>query len=394
MLDLDPGQPEYTPAGTLSLVQVSAPNFGAPFVHPGLHDTSYRVVRCHAMASSSPASSPELFLEAASDLFSTYKSTMRGCPLIINTPGWILGTGLDLLSELITRTIPNEVVYMSHDGPLESVEAIQGATRKTFSTLSSQPSEVSLRTAAHLRSMQTMSYFHRDTRTQTWHAKPLASLRPWNIRYAGANPGIRGILSYDFQSPPDLLADAINGMVLAAVEVEDKAAFKSIMAGNKENTLRNSTEPAVTWSPEGLPIMANPADAALLPAHSRMLGLVLVRGIDVPNQHLQIITPIPVVEIERAREQGHSVVLVHGKFDAPTWAYMEGFYEKSKALLPSVDNSASDAESDREVEETSGSQEDMDMDMPWVEMLRGNQKRPVGSKAWRVRRDLGRNAGD
>lgn len=240
--------------------------------------------------------------------------------------------------------------------------------------------------------MQTMSYFHRDTDTQSWHAKPLASLRPWNVRYAGANPGIRGILSYDFQSPPNLLADAINGMILAAVVVEDKAAFRSITAGNRENTLRKSTEPAVAWSPEGLPILANPADAALDPAHSRTLGLVLVRGIDVSNQQLQIITPIPVAEIERAREQGHRIVLVHGKFDPPTWAYMEGVYEKSKALLPSVDNSASDAESDRDVEETNGDQEDMDM--PWVEVLRGNQKRPVGSKAWRVRRDLGRNAAD
>jgi polynucleotide 5'-hydroxyl-kinase GRC3/NOL9 len=27
---------------------------------------------------------------------------------------------------------------------------------------------------------------------------------------------------------------------------------------------------------------------------------------------------------------------------------------------------------------------------PWVEMLHGNQKRSVGSRVWRVRRDLGK----
>jgi polynucleotide 5'-hydroxyl-kinase GRC3/NOL9 len=31
------------------------------------------------------------------------------------------------------------------------------------------------------------------------------------------------------------------------------------------------------------------------------------------------------------------------------------------------------------------------VEVPWVEMLHGSQKRAVGSKVWRVRRDLGRN---
>jgi polynucleotide 5'-hydroxyl-kinase GRC3/NOL9 len=30
------------------------------------------------------------------------------------------------------------------------------------------------------------------------------------------------------------------------------------------------------------------------------------------------------------------------------------------------------------------------MEVPWVEMLHGSQKRAAGSKVWRVRRDLGR----
>ena len=31
---------------------------------------------------------------------------------------------------------------------------------------------------------------------------------------------------------------------------------------------------------------------------------------------------------------------------------------------------------------------------PWIEVLRGSEKRPIGSKVWRVRRDLGKNIGD
>lgn len=400
ILDLDPGQPEYAPAGTLSLVHATWPNLGTPFTHPNLEDERFKVIRCHAIASNSPASSPELYLECVFDLFETYRRSLKNCPLVINTPGWVLGTGLDLMTEIVREINPNEVVYLSEDGPLETVESLQAATRRTFSTLPSQPSELSSRSAANFRAMQTQSYFHakspgaQQSRNLEWTTKPLASMRPWLVRYSGANAGITGIISYDHQAPLNLLADSINGMVLAVVEIEDKRAFRRDAAAQHD---ANGLE--ILRSPEGLPAVQNNDDSTLDPRYAKTIGLALVRGIDVDSQCLQIITPISAKTFQAAQIKGSSIVLVYGKFDTPTWAYTEDIYERTEQ--PEQLIQGSDSEDDNaQVEELSddhtrpGEKDGKVARVPWLEVLEGNQKRPVGSKVWRVRRDLGRNGGD
>lgn len=404
VLDLDPGQPEYAPVGTISLVHIKSPNLGSPFSHTSLEDSVYQVVRCHTIASPSPASDPELYLECAADLYDTYRRTLRSCPLIINTPGWILGTGLDLISELISRIIPANVVYMSEDGPADTVESFMSATKGKFFTLPSYSQDVNLRTAAHLRAMQTMSYFHASVESsagassrQTWVAQSLSSIRPWQLRYAGTDAGIRGILCYDYQAPTDLVVDAINGMILAAVEVVDQKAFRELCAdGSQPQSGQSSNIPEakipISYSPEQLPIITNPNDISLDPCYSRLIGLVLVRGIDVLSKDLHIITPIASETIGRIKSQGHDIVLVYGKFETPTWAYTEDIYDRSNPSEVSImEEASSDVESETSLDQV-GDIDDT-ISVPWVEVLRGNEKRPVGSQAWRVRRDLGRHGG-
>ncbi|KND89342.1 Polynucleotide 5'-hydroxyl-kinase GRC3 [Tolypocladium ophioglossoides CBS 100239] len=237
ILDLDPGQPEYAPPGTLSLVHVTQPNLGASFTHPSLDAEAYHVVRCHSLASVNPASAAELHLECAMDLYDYYRRTLRRCPLLINTPGWILSLGLELLVQIIINIRPAEVIYMSEEGPAETVEALRNATKNALTTLPSQPAEFASRTAAHFREMQTMSYFHtllgsgsEGTPRLSWSPSALSSLRPLVVRYSGRHSGIVGILRYDYQIPSDLLGEGINGMVLAIVEIEDPRAFRNLVS--------------------------------------------------------------------------------------------------------------------------------------------------------------------
>lgn len=397
VLDLDPGQPEYAPTGTLSLVHVTSPNFSPSFAHASLDDARFRVTRCHTIASNSPASAPELYLECAADLFDTYRRTLRNYPLVINTPGWILGTGLDLMIEFISKVNPNEVVYLSEDGPLETVEGLQSATKQSFSTLPSQPSELTVRSAAQFRAMQMMSYFHSADRESHkvhgrtgWDTKSIASMPPWCVRYAGKEAGLLGIICYDYQVPLNLLCDAINGMVLAVVEIEDDRAFR-------DATGTSNIE--IAQSPEGLPSIQNLTDMTLDPRYAKTIGLALIRGVDVERQILQLITPIKSTVMAGVKASGHSIVLVHGKFDTPTWAYTEDFYERSLDTGEQAQAPDSEGEDTSEQgsfkEDTSPDAHDSDVaPIPWVEVLHGNQRRPVGSQVWRVRRDLGRNSGD
>ncbi|KAJ3470517.1 hypothetical protein MRS44_000616 [Fusarium solani] len=419
VLDLDPGQPEYAPAGTLSLVVVTRPNLGTPFTHPGANTPAFNIRRCHSMASVTPASDPDLYLACAMDLFDTYRKDFADLPLIINTPGWILGTGLDLLSDLIERTNPEEVLYMSEEGPSETVDALRAATKTAFTELPSQQSEFTSRTAAHLRAMQTMSYFHlqevatsspegsKPTTSTKWNPLPLSCKPPLLVKYSTPTRGILGFLSYDYQCPPELLADTVNGLVLAAVEIEDAKAFSGFTSESSSEEVSSSNMevdvggpvPLISTTPEGLPFIPNYNDAALDPQHSRTIGLVLLRGIDTKSNTLQLITPIALEEFKRARSQGRHIILLHGKFDAPSWAYTEDLYEKAGAdegsndVLEVTDEDTEDDNSDAEPEETA-KVSDL-TEVPWVEILKGSDKRPVGSRVWRVRRDLGRNtAGD
>ncbi|KAG6005965.1 hypothetical protein E4U43_000514 [Claviceps pusilla] len=418
VLDLDPGQPEFAPPGTVSLVRVSRPNLGAPFSHTSFGDPGNTVVRCHALASVTPASSPDLFIACATDMYEFYQRFHRKSPLIINTPGWVLGTGLDLLVTLITRMRPAQVIYMSEEGPVDVVETLEEATKREFSTLPSQPSDFMSRTSAHFRSMQMMSYFHSHVQPESktaktssvrWLSQPLSHARPYVVQYEGTNQGILGILSYDCQTPPHLLAASINGAILAIVEIEAPAAFREIH--DTKSTIGDATGADVEiWrTPERLPLLVNATDGTLDPRYCRTIGLALIRGIDAQNKLLQILTPLPLSALEEIQSQGRSIVLVHGSFDSPHWAYTEDLYAEQT-------NQDDDTTVEKDLDMSDGDSNDEDDDdglvecsrsaqgnrayacdastVPWIETLTGNQKRPVGSRVWRVRRDLGKSNGD
>ncbi|KAK1783338.1 hypothetical protein QBC45DRAFT_366067 [Copromyces sp. CBS 386.78] len=480
VLDLDPGQPEFGPPSVISLNKLSSPNLSPPFCHPAL-DPKTAQLRAHTVASVTPSLDPDHFVACALDLFHTYKTSpsLNQLPLIINTPGWIQGTGLDILSELIRQTVPNEVVYMSQDGPEETVDGLKAACQDKkipFVALPSQQPQGQIsssvdastpaasgggssRTALHLRTMQTMSYFHlffssltaqqqglsqsqHHIQTHpgpTWSPTPLTHLPPWRVRYRGPRPGFLGILCYDHQPAPDLLAEAINGMILALVKIEDRAgAFRdfpdllvfpqeqhqSQQSMQQHQQSKNKPDLLICKTPrESLPHLPNPQGKTLSPSHSRVLGLVLVRGIDTLKGELQLLTPLPV---EVLSEKGQDLVLVAGRFDTPSWAYAEDLHrsqwERNNAnadVARSKMAAVSGGGAKMEIDDVNGEEGDQDSDetesvgadeveerpewqrvkalhdgtseaQPWVEMLHGSQGRAAGSKVWRVRRDLGR----
>ncbi|KAK3348276.1 hypothetical protein B0H65DRAFT_523069 [Neurospora tetraspora] len=491
VLDLDPGQPEFGPPSVISLNKLSSPNLSPPFCHPALDSTTAQL-RAHTVASVTPSLDPDHFVACALDLFHTYKTnpSLNKLPLIINTPGWIQGTGLDILSELIRQTVPTEVIYMSQDGPEETVDGLKAACQDKkipFVTVPSQQPQGqqlssstettttsgggSSRTALHLRTMQTMSYFHllfssltatapqghqvqSQSQSQThpgptWSPTPLTHLPPWRVRYRGPRPGFLGILCYDHQPAPDLLAEAINGMILALVKIEDRAGafrdFPDLLVSPQEQHQQSKQskqsqsvqqfkqsqsqkpELLICKTPrESLPHLPNPQGKTLSPAHSRVLGLVLVRGIDVKRGELQLLTPLP---FEVITEKDQDLVLVAGRFDTPSWAYAEDLHRRQwernnaaarnkaaghagqqslvfggGAKMEIDDDNGEDGDQSDETESVGADEVEERPEMervkalhdgtseaqPWVEMLHGSQGRAAGSKVWRVRRDLGR----
>ncbi|KAK4143040.1 uncharacterized protein C8A04DRAFT_37766 [Dichotomopilus funicola] len=455
VLDIDPGQPEFSPPGVISLCKITAPNLSPSFCHPTLTPEQGQL-RAHAIASVTPGLDLDHYIACVLDLFGHYqRSADAGLPLVINTPGWVQGTGLDILTELITSIRPTEVIYMSQDGPEETVRSLRSAasvptpttttpitttttttTHSTqppprpppvFTTLPSQPSEPpsSSRTSLHFRTMQTMSYFHlshppplppplQPPSPPAWNPVPLSTLRPWRARYAGKHRGFRGILCYDHQPAPALLAEAINGTVLAVVRLEDRRAALAGLGNDaeedesedeKENKDRNEVgsgnrrNPNPYPNPTNMPLIPNPLGLTLPPQHTHTLGLVLVRGVDTVRHELQLLTPLAAEVVAGFRD---NIVLVAGRFDTPSWAYSEDLYWRRAGGGGDGGVNVGDGHEEEEDEieiEIEDESEDEDEDggnegqgeLPWVEMLHGNQKRAAGSKVWRVRRDLGKN---
>jgi len=356
-------------------------------------------------------------MACAIDLFAHYRnllSTTPNCPLVINTSGWVLGTGLELLTDLIAKIHPTDIIYMSQEGPWDVVKSLKEAAKSTpVYTLPSQTSEYTTRTAAHLRTMQTMSYFHLDPKSKdnlVWNDTPLTAIPPWEIKYSGESAGILGIICYGEQPPADLLFDSINGSLVAVVVIDDMAAIPGwnsdepdtmhdnsdpIPSPGVQNDTQTLQNPLLIRTPiSDLPYF-NPFNSiSLLPQHSHCVGMALVRGIDIPRRRLQVLTPISPGIIEEASEQGKNIVLVSGKFDTPGWAYTEDMVKTSvleKEGKKQGDEEGSDEEMDGDENVTEVGKEHSFTNVPWVERLEGSQGRGVGARVWRVRRDLGKS---
>ncbi|KAI3401111.1 hypothetical protein diail_257 [Diaporthe ilicicola] len=396
ILDIDPGQPEFSPPGVISLVQLEDPNIAPPFGHPTLIDIR-STPRSHAIASVTPASDIEHYLECVSDLYYTYQKSHTAFPLIINTPGWVQGTGLGLLMDLTSKMRPTEVIYMSEDGPEDTVEGLKSVCGGiTFTTLPSQSSEYTTRTALHLRHMQAMSYFHvdHDLSIDTairWDTKPLTSKPPLMLNYGGKKSGILGVVCYGYQPETELLADSIDGTIVAVVEIEDRRAFCTTIqaddgaVSNEELDGLNvdqvrDLESFIQHTPEKIPYIR--CGTTLRPQFSRCIGLALVRGIDIQRALVALVSPLSTAVLT-----GKDIVLVSGKFDPPTWAYTEDHYNCASQRGEDQTEDASVAD-----EFEQGGQ-GLSGEIPWVESLHGGQKRVAGSRTWRVRRDLGRSGG-
>lgn len=378
-LDLDPGQPEYSPMGQVYLSHLRKPNFGAPFSHPTLDkSTDGDIVRAHHIGAVSPQADPDHYTVCALDLMNTYWNLLQTypqCPLIINFPGWIFGQGLEIVTWLIKSLGISDVVYMSEKGPAEVVDPLQYAADGAnipLTTLPSQPTDFVTRSSYQQRTMQTMSYFHlvKGIGQPTWSELPISQSRPLVVNYDGPNQGILGVMVMGSRQNPELLSAILDGSLVAIVATEDKSALGSTdqeemsvtnEAGNEaldDNDTRSHSDMDVRMNGDGsmstpqsepetertqprifrttkenIPylFLGNASCTPLDPKASRCLGLAIVRSIDTRNHKFELITPISRSVLRETLEQGQQIVLVRGQLDNPNWALSEEYFAAQAA---------------------------------------------------------------
>ncbi|KAI4178319.1 MAG: hypothetical protein LQ348_005631 [Seirophora lacunosa] len=370
-LDVDPGQPEFSPPGEICLVQLLRCNLGPSFSHPVALDNGVQLVRAHHIGSISPKNDPQHYSRCVLDLIRHYKQMLvqyPSCPLIVNTAGWIQGTGLELLEDFIGRIGPTDIIYTSTQGPSEVVETISKAATEAsipLHFLVSQPAEVASRNAADLRMMQTMSYFHLDELEKgnlRWNATPINEMAPMSVHYAGPNQALFGVLLQCHELEPECVAQILEGCIVGLVVVEDNAALQQVIEGHdsrasssEENSNDdhddNVSPPSDSADPDPMPLSFKEArnynhipslprtpdqipyipfrsslTPPLPPAYTYSIGQALVDSIEPYTQTLNLITPVPSSTLNALHDQRKRIILVRGNLETPTWAYKEDLY--------------------------------------------------------------------
>lgn len=351
-LDLDPGQPEFSPAGHIYLAHIKSPILGPPYSHPTLNEhTEGSVIRAHHIGATSPKDDSDHYAMAIMNLMDHYHQLRHQyprCALIINYPGWIFGQGLELVTWLVGSLGLSNVVYMSEKGPEEVTMPLSAAASHagiTLTVLPSQPIEYTSRSSAQLRTMQMLSYFHASQGPQNplWSNIPLNRVRSIAVTYAGDKPGILGIMTPGFPREPDMLKDLLGGALVSVVAFESLEAVGPTPDSAPESTdqdtpvtpQNNTTHPAITpTDAESLPYLFVGSGTSMPPdpTHSYALGLALVKSINTESKTLELITPITPRTLRNVLEQNHRIVLVRGHLDAPTWAVSEEYFSARAAM--------------------------------------------------------------
>ncbi|GAB7343467.1 hypothetical protein MBLNU457_1488t1 [Dothideomycetes sp. NU457] len=399
-LDLDPGQPEFGPAGQVSLVQIREPLLGPSFTHVLTHPaTGSRCIRAHSLAAISSKEDSEHFLACAKDLLQHYNMQRKDfpmSPLIINCSGWVAGSALSVLVELIKEAVPTDLILTA---PLDASSTLTLQTtitpKTTLHTLPTRARIPQARTSAELRAMQTMSYMHSLAPVQnkpTWTAQPLTILQPWRVSFTGSKPGISAILSYHDTVDPSTLSLVLPGTVVAIVAVTSDTAFhppsKQTYLSTKPTTKPSNLTEKLLHSPESLPLLPpqspSGAPSPLDPKSSETLGQALIRSIDVSNKELLLLSPVSGAVIQRHIVKGDRIVLVRGKFDFPDWAMLEDVHY-GNAVTRKVEFG------DDEEGESDGDEDEGDavvraksvVERPYVSVRK--PEAGIGGSVWRVR---------
>ena len=251
-LDLDPGQPEYSPPGEVTLMSMRRFNLGVPYSHPiiGISDPN-KLIRAHHIGAVSANEDPQHYQRCALDLFRHYKNILLkedpSCPLIINYSGWVTASGLEVLVGLIEKMSPSEIVY-TQGGRSEVGAILSQAAAKAgavFQPLISHQPPILTRTAFDLRTMQALSYFHIDEPEGInlgWNRTPLIEGAPLTVRYSGASQDILAVMILGQEQHPELYRYIFEGSVVGVVVLEDDTAI----IGTKDNGQLGSAG-ALSW---------------------------------------------------------------------------------------------------------------------------------------------------
>ncbi|KAH9813606.1 hypothetical protein DFH28DRAFT_973909 [Melampsora americana] len=195
LLDLDPGQPLFTPPSIISLHLINKPLIGPSFCFQSIPQSS---LRSHYLGNLSPIESPTRYLEALEDLISFYKFEFHQfndhepvllttrqrrkhqaskekdqnpiqidqsgkctdrVPILVNTMGWTTGLGFEFLNKIRELLNPSRIYTFENQERVNEREDEEKRKMEYLEPIGDTP--LSLRLPAHeSRTLNLISYLY------------------------------------------------------------------------------------------------------------------------------------------------------------------------------------------------------------------------------------------
>ncbi|KAL5729409.1 hypothetical protein ACHQM5_002368 [Ranunculus cassubicifolius] len=298
-LDTDVGQPEFTPPGCLSLNLITQP---FPDMTTMYVMTPYR---CIFFGDLSSKRDPETYKKSIFSLYDDFVtlSKKRGnpgkpmLPLVINTPGWVKGTGYDLLVSMLRYISPTHVVQIRISVQIKNlplgafwldeqelgpegldVMEIYSAENDSFGNSLLTP-----KNAKHMRDMRMRSYFRQCF--------------PSNIMGSSLKEFVYALCSH----PPYEVPISSVKVIHVHEQVPSREIYRTL----------NATIVGLAVSSKKL--------KGGEPVTTYCVGLGIVRAIDISKKLLYILTPVP------HRDLINVDLLLQGYIEIPVgWLEVQG----------------------------------------------------------------------
>ncbi|EGV65796.1 hypothetical protein CANTEDRAFT_118501 [Yamadazyma tenuis ATCC 10573] len=309
ILDLDPGQSEYSKPYCLSLTNHFDPIIGFNY-HKNENDLHY------FYGFTTPQGNPELYLKITKSLIEHYQKNLKpkGHHLIINTPGWVKGYGKELLTEITEWVQPDHLILLSAN-KLDNEETLSNLVFKNLRIWKGYFVQ-NRYSAAEVRNFNKLVYFHKTKPLQYNFIDHLLDSSPLKISYqTGEDSSFVGVnvvsilnhdmgLNFDIEDIVLMLDTSIVGLYV--IENEYFEAHKQI----------------ITYTKNRLPYLSSSKFSDLIEyntPHVKFMGSGIIHSINVIENffNLYLSQSEDLETIKKLMLQGYKLLVVKGESDIP-----------------------------------------------------------------------------
>ncbi|VEU20480.1 DEKNAAC101308 [Brettanomyces naardenensis] len=317
VLDLDPGQTEYSNPDSISLTEHTAPIFG---MHFPFRNSAKQDIQTF-LGFNNPQRQPMNYMSQMQRLIDNIPGESS---VLINTPGWIKGFGIQIFKKLTEELHITHLIFFSNSDKVENDQHILSQLRYDRLIRISgfhipRDEHVTRYSSSQIRHFKTLSYFHYSFESDTFNFAPLLQKSPYRLSYTESDqvdivlksPAISLIALLDANrniNPldiPECLEFQTVGIFVVKFE-ELQSIFTRLQTNG--HLLHG----------EGFPNIALDCVSLLADSEIEFRGLGLVHSIDREKKLLNIYTPMEVKLLsEQLQTNNYKLLLIKGRSEYP-----------------------------------------------------------------------------